>query len=88
MTAAQIAALEERLETLHEASALSDDELYALEDCLADFLDAKAGCGLGLVTVEVAHSNAAVGKLHRLIVLSEGMTKDAAFSRQVRRKFV
>ena len=37
---------------------------------------------------QVARASAAVAKLHRLVVLSEGVTKDATFARQARRKFV
>eukprot|EP01046_Picozoa_sp_COSAG06_P093502 COSAG06_NODE_39689_length_409_cov_9.735484_2_plen_50_part_00 len=42
----------------------------------------------GAVSAAVAGSVAAVGKLHKLVVLSEGILKDATFARLVRRKFV
>ena len=33
-------------------------------------------------------TNSAVAKLHKLVVLSEGVTKDGMFARQCRRRFV
>ena len=42
----------------------------------------------GAVSAAVAGSVAAAGKLHKLVVLSEGILKDATFARLVRRKFV
>ena len=63
----------------------SDDELGAVEDCLADFFEASAGCEH--MTMETASMNRAVGTALKLIALSEGMTKDTMFARQVKRKF-
>ena len=82
---AQATALQSRLEALHAAKLLSDDELYALEDCVADFVEATAGF---VVTMEIVHTSDAAGKLHKLVTLSEKMPADAAFARQARRKFV
>ena len=64
---------------------LSDDELFVLEDFIADFFEAK---GLAVVTSEVASTHAAVGKVLKLIVLMEGVERDAPFARQLRRKFM
>ena len=82
----QVQALEARLEALHAAQLISDDELFSLEDCVADFFEAKAV--FEVVTMEVAQTNRAVGKVHKLVVLSEGVAKDAVLARQLRRKFV
>ena len=84
----QVQALEARLEALHAAQLISDDELFVLEDCIADFLEAKATFGLELVTAEVASAHRAAGKVHKLVVLSEGVARDPTFARQLRRKFV
>ena len=81
----QLAALQTRLEGLHTSELLSDDELGAVEDCLADFFEASAGCEH--MTMEMASMNRAVGTVLKLIALSEGMTKDTMFARQVKRKF-
>eukprot|EP01043_Picozoa_sp_COSAG02_P058077 COSAG02_NODE_7167_length_3141_cov_3.358317_2_plen_267_part_00 len=85
VTMSQVAALEQRLEALHTTKLLSDEELYALEDVVADFFEAKAACGI--VTMQVANANHAVGTLHKLVVLSEGVSKDGTLARQLRRKF-
>eukprot|EP01046_Picozoa_sp_COSAG06_P024207 COSAG06_NODE_1960_length_7977_cov_3.230515_4_plen_126_part_00 len=85
ITKDQLAALQTRLEGLHASELLSDDELGAVEDCLADFFEASAGCEH--MTMETASMNRAVGTALKLIALSEGMTKDTMFARQVLRKF-
>ena len=86
VSAEQIDALTARLEALHAARLLSDDELFAAEDCVADFLEVKGS--VGVVTMDVVYANRAAGKAHKLVVLSEGVAKDAMFARQLRRKFV
>jgi hypothetical protein len=86
ISVSQIEALEARLEACHSSKLISDDELYSLEDTVADYLEAKAA--FDVVTTHVASANHAVAKLHKLIVLSEGLSKDETFARQVRRKFV
>ena len=86
VTDAQLEALQMRLEALHAAQLISDDELFVLEDHVTDFFEAKAM--FEVVTVEVAHANSAVGKVHKLVALSEATTKDAGLARQVRRKFL
>ena len=85
ITKDQLATVQTRLEGLHTSELLSDDELGAVEDCLADFFEASAGCEH--MTMEMASMNRAVGTVLKLIALSEGMTKDTMFARQVRRKF-
>ena len=85
ITKNQLAAVQTRLEGLHTSELLSDDELGAVEDCLADFFEATAGCQH--MTMEMASMNRAVRTVLKLIALSEGMTKDTMFARQVRRKF-
>ena len=86
ISTAQIDALNARLEGLHAARLLTDEELFAVEDCVADFLEAKGS--FPVVTVDLVNSNRAVGKAHKLVVLSAGVASDAMFARQVRRKFV
>jgi hypothetical protein len=74
-----VVALQARLESLHVAKILSDEELYALEDVIADDAegaldDGALGCTEGVVS--------------RMVALSGRMVGDAAFGRQLRRKFV
>ena len=59
-----------------------DDEVFALEDIVADYI------ALGLVTAEMASAHAAAAKLLQLVRLSEGIASDGSFARQARRKFV
>jgi len=67
----RVAALQARLEALHAAKLLADEELFALEDAVADALDAPDGDG----------------RAARMVALSARMAADAAFARQLRRKF-
>ena len=82
----ELAALQQRLEQLHAAKQLSDDELFTLEDVLTDFIEVRAAAG-GVITRDMLtiHSNAA--KMHKLISVSAGVAGDAMFARQLRRKF-
>ena len=77
VSAEQIAALQVRLEALHDAELL-------IEDTIADFVELTAK--MGAVSLETAHSNAGVGKLVKLVALSSNIAADGAFARQLRRK--
>ena len=86
---AQVTALQARLESLHAAQLLADEELYALEDTVADYVELKAamtGQAITEAMVYSSHSFDAASKLHKLVALSSAMAADAAFARQVRRK--
>ena len=71
----KVAALQSRVQALHAAHLLTDEELYRIEDIVADSCEVDSGNGEG----------AAVANM---IALSEKMAQDGAFSRQLRRKFV
>ena len=86
ISAEQVDAVTARLEALHAAQLLSDEELFALEDCMADFIEAKGT--VEVVTADTVNTVRAVGRLHKLISLSEGMPRDAMFARQLRRKLI
>ena len=77
VSAEQIAALQVRMEALHDAELL-------IEDTIADFV--KLTSLMGAVTLETVHSNAGVGKLIKLVALSSNIAADGAFARQLRRK--
>ena len=87
----QLAALQARLESLHAAQLLSDEEFFALENLCSDFLEVKAAT-VGPLTQELVYSSPAklivVSKLAKLVVVSEGLASDAGLARQVRRKFL
>jgi hypothetical protein len=80
----QVEAVMERVEALHAAKLLADDELFAVEDAIADYLQAKAS--FEVVTMELISANPALGMAQQLVVLNEGMPKDAMLARQIRRK--
>ena len=86
VTDAQVKALQTRLEALHAAQLISDDELFVLEDAVADFFESKRS--FDVATLEIASTNHAVGKMHLLVLLAEGVERDAPFARQLRRKFM
>eukprot|EP01050_Picozoa_sp_SAG11_P016556 SAG11_NODE_2274_length_3591_cov_3.168671_1_plen_323_part_00 len=91
-----LAALQARMEALHSAQLLADEELYSLEDLCADFVELQAAVPEGeVLTKDAIYS--AVGRscalakvvtLHKLVLLSAKTAPDAAFARQVRRKFL
>ena len=57
ITQAQLTALQARIEGLHAAEQLKDDELFALEDLIADFVElAMSGPGHTAVCGPVARS--------------------------------
>ena len=82
VTEEQLATLQSRLEAMHAAQLLTDEELFALEDICVDYI------ALGLVTAEMAGGNAAASKLLQLVRVSEGVAADASFARQAKRRFV
>ena len=84
---AQLETLESRLESLAAAQLLTDAELASLEDCVADGIEATATCERVTLEWVQCTQDASVGRLHKLIVLSEKIPKDAMFARQARRKF-
>ena len=83
----RLAALQVRLEALHEAKLLTDDEVYALEDTVADFVELQ-GSTAGVVTLEAAQASEVATRLLKLAALSEGVAADGMFARQARRKHV
>ena len=85
ITESDLTTLQTRLEGLHAVELLSEAELASLEDVLADFFEASAGCEA--VTMEIVNMHRAVGQVHMMIAVSKGMAKDPMFARQLKRKF-
>ena len=81
--APQLAALQRRLEALHSAQLLSEEELHTLEDLCADYLALKPSATVGFTPELIS----VAATLSKLISLSEGMAADGSFARQARRKF-
>jgi hypothetical protein len=87
ITDEQFAALQLRLEALHASQLVTSDELGVIEDLCADFAEVQAAVG-GVMTNELLLAFEPAAKLKRLVGVSEKIQSDAAFARQVRRKFV
>lgn len=80
----QLARLQERLDALHQAKLLTDDETFALEDKVVDFIECRSSA-----TVESAEMGAsAESTVRKLVSICEGVSKDAMLARQLRRKFL
>ena len=90
----ELATLQARLAALHAAELLTDDELHAVEDWCADYVELQAAVPEGGVLTKdavysaVGRSCAPAVKLHKLVLLSAKMASDAALARQLRRKFL
>eukprot|EP01046_Picozoa_sp_COSAG06_P050561 COSAG06_NODE_8040_length_2291_cov_10.244982_2_plen_329_part_00 len=87
----QLAALQARIEGLHVTKLLTDEELFALEDLIADYVELTMSMNDHVITREMIYSLptvAAASKLDKLVGLSATMAGDAAFARQARRKFM
>ena len=78
---AQVELLQTRLDALHQAKLLSDDEIGALEDCIADYIDCRSSLNPAAAEIGVAAE-----KVKKMVGLSEGMGKDGMLARQLRRK--
>jgi hypothetical protein len=78
---AQLELLQTRLDALHQAKLLSDDEIGALEDCIADYIDCRSSLSPAAAEIGVAAE-----KVKKMVGLSEGVGKDGMLARQLRRK--
>jgi hypothetical protein len=85
-TDTQLSALQKRLEGCHAQQLLKDNELWAFEDLLADFVEIHAV--VGVITKEILLAFEPAAKLHKLLALSEKIQTDRAFARQAQRKFL
>jgi hypothetical protein len=80
---AQLEALQARLDAFQKAELLSDDEIGALEDCIADYINCRSSLNPAAAEIGVAAE-----KVKKMVGLSEGMVKDGMLARQLRRKFL
>ena len=72
---------------------LAGQELYALEDLIADYVELKTEMAGRVITKQMIHSSpglsfTAAGKLQKLVALAQAMNGDAAFARQARKRFL
>ena len=84
----QLAALQARIEGLHVTELLTDEELFALEDLVADYVELTMSVADRVITRDTICAMPAASKLDKLVGLSAAMAGDAAFARQARRKFL
>jgi hypothetical protein len=70
----QLEALQSRLQALRSAQLLSEDEVFCIEDLLADCIELGPGAP-------------AAFQVQKIVQLSEKISADGSFARQVRRKF-
>ena len=78
IAAEQLEMLQVRLQAMHTAKLLTEDELDSLEDTIADCIEI-------LPTADV--KDRAVEQTLRMVLLSERMQVDGSLARQLRRKF-
>ena len=79
----QLERLQERFDALHQAKLLTDDEIFALEDKLTDFIECRSS-----VTVSPGEMGAAAESVRKLVGICEAVSKDGMLARQLRRKFL
>ena len=79
----QLELLQTRLDALHQAKLLTDDEIGALEDCMTDYIDCRSSLDPAAAEIDVAAE-----KVKKMVGLSEAVGKDGMLARQLRRKFV
>eukprot|EP01043_Picozoa_sp_COSAG02_P013757 COSAG02_NODE_556_length_20390_cov_88.575230_3_plen_133_part_00 len=72
----KVTALQLRLEALYDAKLVEDDELFAIEDQVADAIGVANG-----------DDSSAWDCVTQMIKLSEGIASEKMFARQLRRKF-
>ena len=79
----QLERLQERLDALYQAKLLSDDEMFALEDLVADFIECRSS-----VTASSGEIGTSAESVRKLVGMCEAISKDSMLARQLRRKFL
>eukprot|EP01052_Picozoa_sp_SAG31_P038663 SAG31_NODE_5211_length_2673_cov_3.479409_1_plen_121_part_00 len=82
----QLSALQARIEVLQSQKLLADQEVFAIEDLCADWIELEAS--VGKLSTEVAQTHHAGATVCKLVALSEKMLCNTAFARQLRRKIL
>ena len=75
----ELAALQSRLQAMHDAKLLEDEELYSLEDAIVDCIEVMPTAGA---------SSPEVVKVASMLLVSAKVPGDRVLARQLRRKFV
>jgi vacuolar-type H+-ATPase subunit I/STV1 len=66
----QLELLQTRIDALHQAKLLTDDEIGALEDCIADYIDCRSSLDPTADEISLVAE-----KVKKMVGLSEGMGK-------------
>jgi hypothetical protein len=85
---ADVMALQARLEALHGARLLTDEQLFGLEDVIGDFVELSVSMVAVTVTADMAGVIVEATKVRKIVGMSKVIASDAAFARQLVRKFV
>ena len=80
---AKLEGLQERLDALHQAKLLTDDEISALENKIADFIDCRSSIMVAPTAISVA-----VESVRKLVGMCEGVSKDGMLARQLRQRYL
>ena len=75
----QLAALQSRLQSMHGAKLLTDDELFSLEDAIVDCIEVMPTAGASASEVE---------RVSRMLVVASKVPSDGTLARQLRRKLL
>ena len=79
----QLELLQTRLDALHQAKLLTDEEMGILEDWVADYVDCRSA-----LTPTAPELSSAAEKVKKMVGLSETISRDGMLARQLRRKYV
>ena len=79
----QLELLQTRLDALHQAKLLTDEEMGILEDWVADYVDCRSA-----LTATAPELSSAAEKVKKMVGLSETIRRDGMLARQLRRKYV
>ena len=81
----ELTELQARLERLE----LPDETKFEIENLLCDYLEiqTEAGGAITSATVLVGAASYTVGKMHKLVGVSQGLVSDATLSRRLKKQF-
>ena len=85
ISADELTELQARLERLE----LPDETKFEIENLLCDYLEiqTEAGGAITSATVLVGAASNTVGKMHKLVGVSQGLVSDATLSRRLKKQF-
>jgi hypothetical protein len=79
----QLEVLQTRLDALHQAKLLTDEEMGILEDSVADYMECRSSLNPAATEIGVVAET-----VKKMVGLSEAIRKDGMLARQLRRKML